>query len=173
MLSEISKIPKELIIDASILFSFFKKASSRRKVIKKLLDIGCELFAPEYVLEELVNNKSDIMHFAKISEFEFNELFGELNKDIEKFEEEEYSRFLLEANKLSPHGGDTKDDPYFALSLSLNKCPIWSDEPAFKQQSEIKVFGTKEILELLSREESEEDDLEEIEKLDESNEESE
>ena len=47
-----------------------------------------------------------------------------------------------------PHGGETKDDPYFALALSLN-CPIWSDEEAFKQQSRIKVFNTKKLSELI------------------------
>lgn len=155
----IPNIPEELIIDASILFSFFNKSSARREVIKKLLERGCVLFAPEYVLEELINNKSDIIHFAKISESEFNELFGELNEDIATFEEEEYSRFLSEANKLSPHGEDTKDDPYFALSLALNKTPIWSDEPAFKQQSEISVYTTRDLLDLLAKtEESEETD---------------
>src|SRR3989338_475902 len=147
MLSE--SLPKELIIDASILFSFFNRSSSRRKVMKELLDKNCKLFSPDYVLEELINNKSNIMHFAKISESEFNELVEELNKDIDTFREEKYEEFLSEANKLSPHDEETKDDPYFALSLYKNKIPIWSDEIAFKKQSEIKVFSTKELLDML------------------------
>ena len=135
MLSE--SLPKELIIDASILFSFFNRSSSRRKVMKELLDKNCKLFSPDYVLEELINNKSNIMHFAKISESEFNELVEELNKDIDTFREEKYEEFLSEANKLSPHDEETKDDSYFALSLSKNKIPIWSDEIAFKKQSHL------------------------------------
>lgn len=139
----------ELIIDASILFSFFNSSSVRRDLFKKLLDIKCNLYSPEYVLEELFNNKSKIMHFAKITESEFDELFKELYSDLDTFEEKTYSTLFEEANKLSPHGKDsTKDDPYFALSLSINKCPIWSDEENFKLQSEIKIFSTEDLLKL-------------------------
>lgn len=140
-------IPPELIVDASILFSFFNSSSTRRDVFKKLLDRGCNLISPEFVLDELFNNKSDIMHSAKITESEFNEVFSELNRDLDVSEEEKYSKFLSEANKISPHGKqETKDDPYFALSLALNKTPIWSDEDAFNKQSEIKIFSTKDLL---------------------------
>ena len=171
MFPENSEIPDELIVDASILFSFFNKLSTRRKVVKKLLDIGCNLISPEYMLDELIDNKSDIMKYAKITESEFNELFLELNNDLDTFKEESYKRFLAKANKLSPHGEDTKDDPYFALSLSLNKIPIWSDEPGFNKQSEIEIFTTENLGELLKlfkddeeilKEESEKDSKEPI-----------
>lgn len=142
-------IPSELIVDASILFSFFNKFSSRRRVFKKLLDIKCDLVSPKYILEELSNNKSKIIFFAKISESDFNEFFSELDSDLKTFEERVYKGFLVEANKLSPHKNDTKDDPYFALSLATNKTPIWSDEPAFKEQSEIEIFTTEDLLKLL------------------------
>lgn len=143
------KLPDELIVDASILFSFFNKSSVRRRVVKKLLDIGCKLISPEYMLDELFDNKSDIIKYAKITDSEFNELSSELDNDINTFKEESYSEFLQEANKLSPHGKDTKDDPYFALSLAFNKIPIWSDEPAFKKQFEIDIFTTDDLMRLL------------------------
>lgn len=142
------EIPKELIVDASILFSFFSSSSARRKVFKKLLDKECNLISPEYVLDELFDNKPDIMHFAKVNGSGFNEIFSELNRELNTFEEKEYSKFLSEANKISPHPSDTKDDPYFALSLSLNKIPIWSDEEAFKQQSTIEIFSTEDLMRL-------------------------
>lgn len=143
-------VPSELIVDASILFSFFNSSSARREIFKRLLDIKCNLYSPEYVLEELFNNKSKIMHFAKITESEFDEIFKELYSDLDTFEEKSYSLFLKEANMLSPHGKDsTKDDPYFALSLSINKCSIWSDEEGFKLQSVIKIFSTEDLLKLL------------------------
>lgn len=144
-----SKIPKELIVDASILFSFFKASSARRDILKKLLEQECRLTSPNFVLEELSNNKSDIIKFARIDKDEFDDILSELKKDIDTFKEEKYKEFLPEANKISPHGEQvTKDDPYFALALSFNS-PIWSDEEAFKQQSSVKVFTTKELSELL------------------------
>lgn len=143
-------VPFELIVDASILFSFFNSSSVRRNIFKKLLDIKCYLYSPEYVLEELYNNKSRIMHFAKITDSEFDEVYKELYSDLDTFEEKIYHMLFKEANKLSPHGKEsTKDDPYFALSLAINKCPIWSDEEDFKLQSEIQIFSTKDLLKSL------------------------
>jgi len=146
-------LPSELIVDASILFSFFNKSSARRNVFKKLLDIGCNLISPKFVLEELFNNKLKIMHFAKITESEFKEIFSELNNDLNVMEEESYKKSLSEANKISPHGEqETKDAPYFALSLAYNEVPIWSDEEAFNNQSSIEIFTTKQLDELLKEE---------------------
>jgi len=145
-----SEIPDNLIIDASILFSFFKVNSSRRDVFKRLLEQECKLTSPDFVSKELSSNKSDIMKFAKINEDEFDEAMSELGNDIVSFKEEEYKDLLAEANKISPHGEGTKDDPYFALALAFN-FPIWSDEAAFKLQSRVKVFTTEELFKLLEK----------------------
>ena len=142
------EIPEDLNVDASILFSFFKSNSARRDVFKRLLEQECKLASPDFVLKELAGNRSDIMKFAKINEGEFNEVMLELGKDIVSFKEEEYKEFLAEANNISPHGEGTKDDPYFALALAFN-FPIWSDESAFRRQSRVKVFTTKELFKLL------------------------
>ena len=144
------EIPEELVIDASILFSFFKANSSRRDVFKKLLEHESKLASPDFALKELSNNKPGIIKFANINKGEFDDILSELNRDLETLKSERYEAFLPEANRISPHGEDTKDDPYFALALALN-CAIWSDEAAFKQQSLIKVLNTKELLELLKK----------------------
>jgi len=44
-----SSIPKELIVDASILFSFFKADSARRNIFKKLLEQECKLVSPDFI----------------------------------------------------------------------------------------------------------------------------
>jgi predicted nucleic acid-binding protein len=70
---------------------------------------------------------------------------------LQSYPEDEYKNFLAEARKISPHKDTTKDDPYFALSLSKNKCPIWSDETKFKDnQASIKILTTKELFEGLN-----------------------
>jgi len=143
-----SEIPENLIADASILFSFFKVNSSRRDVFKRLLEQECKLSSPDFVSKELSSNKPDIMKFAKINEGEFDDVMSELNNDLGEFKKSEYEKFLPEANKISPHGKGTKDDPYFALALAFN-FPIWSDEAAFKLQSRVRVFTTAELLKLL------------------------
>ncbi len=145
------ELPKELIPDANILFSFFKTDSVRRHTVEELKNRGCKLISPDFVLEEIQSNKDKIIKFSEISESKFMFVLSSLKEEIETKAESEYKEFLTKANKLSPHDEDTKDDPYFALSLALNKTPIWSDEEAFKQQSKIKVFSTKDLLDLLSK----------------------
>ena len=51
------KLPRTLIIDASILFSFFNKDSARRRIIEELPNLGCELISPEFAFKELMSDK--------------------------------------------------------------------------------------------------------------------
>ena len=139
------KIPRILVVDASVLFSFFKRDSARRRLIKELQNRGSRLASPDFAMEEMISDKGKIMEFAEISELGFKFLFSLLERKIETFPKSEYEKFLSEARKISPHRGD---DPYFALALSLNSA-IWSDEKAFKKQSKVKVLSTKELIELL------------------------
>ena len=134
-----------LVVDASILFSFFNPDSIRRFIIESTPILGFKLISPDFAFDELADDKKEIQKYSEINELEFIILFSLLEKKIESFPKDLYKKFLLEANTISPHGKQTKDDSYFALALSLN-CAIWSDEKAFKQQSKIKVFDTSELL---------------------------
>ena len=138
-----------IVIDANILFSFFKSSSERRRLIEELPNLGCNLISPEFAFRELLGNEDRIKKFGKVNELAFKFLFSLLELKIESFSESVYKEFLSEANKISPHSDSTEDDSYFALSLAFNKCPIWSDEEAFKNQSKVKIFNTKELIEEL------------------------
>lgn len=141
-------LPKLLVVDACILFSFFKNGSDRRKIIEKLSNSGCSLISPVFVFEELAKNKEKVKKFAKLDESAFAFLFSLLELKIESFSKDAYEEFLPEANTISPHGEHEKDDPYFALALAFNS-PIWSDEGAFKRQHKVKIFSTRELARLL------------------------
>ena len=134
-----------LIVDDSILFSFFNPDSARRLIIESAPTLGFELISPDFAFNELAKDKEEIQKYSEINELEFIILFSLLEKKIESFSEVAYKEFLAEANRISPHSTQTKDDPYFALALSLN-CAIWSDEKSFKQQSKVKVYSTSELL---------------------------
>jgi len=140
-------LPRLLIVDSCILFSFFRKDSFRRRLIEELPNLGCQLVSPEFALRELASEKEKIIKYGRINELAFAFLLSLLERKIELFPEEEYRKFLADANKLSPHGSIAKDDPYFALALAFN-CPIWSDEGAFKQQNKVKILSTRKLLEL-------------------------
>ena len=142
-----------LIVDASILFSFFNIDSARRLLIESSAIIGFKLISPDFAFDELADDKDEIQKYSKINELEFIILFSLLEKKIESFSQDVYRKFLPKANKISPHGKQAKDDPYFALALALNWA-IWSDEAAFKLQSSVKLLNTKELLELLKKSKS-------------------
>ena len=142
------ELPRILVVDASIFFSFFKGNSDRRAIIEELPALGSKLISPKFAFRELSGKKERIKKYGKINELAFSFIFSLLEKKVEPFSEDSYKEFLAEANKISPHAEGTDDDPYFALALALNSS-IWSDEIAFKQQSRIKVFNTKELSELI------------------------
>ena len=149
------ELPRILIVDASILFSFFKRDSNRRAAIEELSTLGYKLISPGFEFKDLAGNEEIIKKYGKINELSFSFLFSLLESKIESFPDNVYKEFLAEANKISPHAEGTNDDPYFALALTLN-CPIWSDESAFKEQDKVKVLNTKELSKLLKKPKDEE-----------------
>lgn len=131
-------LPNEIVIDANILFSFFKSDSSRRHIFRDLLSKGHKLVSPDFVLEEIYNNRNKIKRFCKINEKDFHYIFSILKSNIDVVPKSDYVGFLERASEISPH---SKDDFYFALALSRGD-PIWSDEEGFKEQSEVEIFST-------------------------------
>lgn len=134
----------DLVVDANILFSFFKKDSFNRDLIRKSTDAGYVLASPDFVLTELIKDEKHISEYCEIGKLKFKFLLLLLESKIEILSQSEYEGYISKAGELAPH---PKDMPYFALALKLS-CPIWSNEKAFKQQSEVKVYDTKEIKEL-------------------------
>ena len=134
-----------LVVDTNILFSFFRDTPVRI-IITNASWLGIKLFTPEFAIDELRANKSDLMKYSKLKtaeelEFIIKTLRLFINvKPINFFKE-----FKSESIKISP---DQKDAPFFALALKL-KSSIWSNEPKLKRQSVVKVFSTKELRDLL------------------------
>jgi predicted nucleic acid-binding protein len=95
------KIPRLLVVDANILFSFFKKNSTRRQLIKKLSNRGTKLASPDFAMEELLSDKEKVMEFARIDELGFKFLFSLLERKIETFPKSEYEEFLSKAGEIS------------------------------------------------------------------------
>lgn|SRR3989338_3680174 len=141
-------IPSFLIVDASILFSFFKKDSERRRIFESLSLKGCRLLVPSYLFDELSSKQERIKRYAKIDGLAFSFLLSLLDSRIETFEAGRYCGLVQEAEDISPH---KEDAAYFALALVVN-APIWSDEEAFRRQSKVEIFTTN-MLDRLLREE--------------------
>ena len=132
-----------LIIDTNILVSFFK-SNPVNLIISSHDSFKLELFIPEQVKEELLKNQPSILKYAKISSEEFNKRLSKLEELVSIELKDSFKEFEPQARSLSPHD---KDIPVFALALKLN-CQIWSNELSFKEQSKIKVFSTRDVIEL-------------------------
>ncbi len=135
----------DLVIDAAILFSFFKPDSFTRTLFKQLYINKVRLFAPDFLLEELLSIKDDICEYSGITSEDFTTSYILLTEVIEVVQKSEYKEFIPDAFELLPK--HPKDAPYFALALKLHS-PIWSNERRFKQQSRVKVFRTHELKKL-------------------------
>ncbi len=132
----------KLVSDTNILVSFFRP-NPVNEIISNSKSLNLQLFTPEYAIEELKNNESDVLKYAKISSREFKEKLSELLSFITTFPSNSFKEFESEAKQLIHN----KDVPIFALALKL-KCPIWSNEPGFKEQSKIEIFSNKDMIEL-------------------------
>ena len=133
----------ELIIDASAVFTGLIGTGITKYII---FSNAINLFAPEYLFDEFEKHKLRIKELSGFSEQELSELFNKLKLRITIIPKEQFEKFLMEANSLIPDKDDTE---YLALSLSMNKTPIWSNDPHFKEQSVIKIYATSELVKYL------------------------
>jgi predicted nucleic acid-binding protein len=131
-----------IVIDASILFSFFKPESFTRKLLKSIYLKGAKLIVPDFGLDELYSLKKKICRFCGIDTLGFMITFALLSEIIDVVPGSEFKKFESKALKLLP--GHAKDMPYFALALSAG-CGIWSNEKRFKEQPEVDIFSTADI----------------------------
>jgi len=135
----------QLVIDSNELFAGI--ITKGKKLQSWTLDIlfsnKVRLFAPFRLLAEL--DREEIKAKSGFSERDFNVFVEILKLRIEFVPLEIFLDKLTEAKELAPH---LKDIEFFALALKFN-LGIWSEEESFKNQSEVKVYNTKELIELL------------------------
>jgi predicted nucleic acid-binding protein len=133
-----------LVVDANVLFSFFKRESVTRWLLTNFELI--EPVTPSFCIEELTEHKGLICAKSKVSASEFEEVLGDLLIFVKVIPLSEYRTFLSGAKSISP---DPDDIELFAVALKLD-CPIWSNEKAFKNQSKVRIYTTSELLALVS-----------------------
>ena len=136
-----------LVIDANRLFAgiITKGKGLQSWTLDILFSDRVKLFAPFRVLAELEKNREEIKAKSGFSLREFEAFVGITKLRIKFIPLEKFLDEIPEAKKLAPH---LKDVQYFALALSLN-CPIWSEEKGFKEQSKVKIYNTKELIDKL------------------------
>ncbi|PIN87554.1 hypothetical protein COV12_03165 [Candidatus Woesearchaeota archaeon CG10_big_fil_rev_8_21_14_0_10_32_24] len=132
----------DFVIDANILFAALIKNSTTSAL---LFNQNLNLFAPEFILEEFMKYHEVILHKTNRTKDELSSIINLLHQIITIVPQEEYQQFIEKAKSICP---DEKDEMYFALALKLNFA-VWSNDRKLKEQEEIKVLNTKEVLERL------------------------
>lgn len=133
-----------IVVDTNAIYSSLLSKGKAFKVFWLNLFLNkFEFVAPEFIFFEIGKHFSDIVFRSKLSKEELSEVFEFIKEQIEIIPLEEFNMFKDKAEKLAPH---PKDIQYFASSLALDKSPIWSQERGFKEQEEIKIFNTNDLL---------------------------
>jgi len=133
----------DLVVDANILFSALIKDGGTAKVIFR---DELHLYAPEFLLEEFSKHKKTILEKTHREEDEFQRLINVLSRRIIFIPKDEFEKFMPDAREISP---DPDDAPYFGLAILVG-ADIWSNEKRLKDQDEIKVWSTGDLIEKFS-----------------------
>jgi predicted nucleic acid-binding protein len=134
----------QFVVDANIIFSALIKDSTTRKLIS---EPKLSLYAPKFFVEEFLGHLWELKEKINTDETHLKEKLNDfIMKNIKLITNEEISEYIQEAEKICPDKGDIA---YFALALKLN-CAIWSNDSKLKNQSAIKIYSTKEIINLLN-----------------------
>ncbi|MFH1409475.1 MAG: PIN domain-containing protein [Nanoarchaeota archaeon] len=127
-----------LVIDANI---FIAALIAQGRTLDYIYDSDLQLFAPQFLLDEIHCHKEKIRQKTGLDPFEFMNVASDIISRIHFTSQHE--AFLSEATRISP---DPDDAEYLAVALML-QCPIWSNDKRLKEQKEVKVLSTHELLE--------------------------
>ncbi len=142
-----------LVVDTNILFSFFKDKSSARELI--ISNRSLELISPEVTLDQLGKYSALISSKSGLSKKEFGEVFLKLVLHVDFIPADKYKDKLKKAEALAKGWPEEEfkefmdDIDFIALALKEG-CSVWSNDKLLKKQSSVKVFGTGELIRLLS-----------------------
>lgn len=135
----------ELVVDANVVIAAL--ISPQGHTADLFFSVPFEISAPELLLAEIEEHRLELLKKTGLTPADFDKALSFLTPRIKLFPIEELLKFLPRAKEICP---DKDDVAYFALALKLN-CPLWSNDKELKEQKEMKVFSTSEVLELAKR----------------------
>lgn len=131
-----------IIVDTNIFIAALLKNGKIRELIVNSL---FTFFVPEVIYDEIIEHKKELIEKSGLSEDSFNELSSIISKYINIIPDIKTLPYKSEAERIISKI-DKDDVPIIAASLSLNSCPIWTDDSDFIRQNAIKTITTKEMI---------------------------
>lgn len=136
-----------LILDVNIIISALIKEKS---IIRFLLNLPyLEFFLPDYAIKELKKNEEIILKKSSLDKEELRALLKLLLSRVKIIEEKAFSPYYKTAERIIGRI-DKKDIPYIVLALAIDNNGIWTSDAHFQKQNQIKIFTTKDILDMLT-----------------------
>ncbi len=136
---------RKIVIDTTCLVASLLRDSSSREIV---LCPKFEFTSSDFVIEEIMKYHSVIVERSGSSEVELNRLMGTLFERIDivpielHIEEFRFSREILKDI-------DPKDAPHLAVGMYTHADGIWTEDKHFLRQSYLKVYTTKDLIELI------------------------
>ena len=131
------------VVDVNVVFSaLINKGDSFSVFESNKLFSRFEFVSPEFMMFELENRMDKLLKLTKLSEEELSKTLSFIKEQINFIPFSEFIDKLPEAIELN-----FKDSPYLALAMKLN-CPIFSGDKELKEQTKIKVFSPRELLDM-------------------------
>ena len=134
----------KFVLDTNIILKALIKDSAVRGII---VGRKHQFFIPQYAMEETRRHVQLIEEKSGLSEGEINSVLELLLANIRVIPASQILSRWEEAEEVMA-AIDKKDTAFLAAALSLPCDGIWSDDKHLARQSKVKVWRTKDVIEL-------------------------
>jgi len=132
----------KIIVDSNRVIASLIKDSTTRQI---LFSSYFEFAAPEFIKEEILKYEEEIKKKANISSEEFDLLITLFLERVTLVPLQGYTSLV---DRLKKEISEMKDIPYIACCIATNAAGIWSHDFHLKEQTKIKIFTNKDMLEI-------------------------
>src|SRR3989344_6788258 len=133
----------KLIVDTNVLISALLKDSLTRKLI---IHIDAKLYTLEFSREEIEKHKNELLKKGNFNEVEMKITLDKITSKMAILDDYLVRSKIKEAREVMD-SIDWKDTPFIAAALATGS-DIWSDDKHFEKQKKIKVWKTKDLVEI-------------------------
>ncbi len=134
----------KLVVDTNIVLKALIRNSTVRAI---LVSPRHQLYLPEHAVDETRRHLDTVELKTGLSEEEIETVLNTLINNIEVVRSKDMSDKWEEAMKVMKPI-DIEDVPFVAAALSISCDGIWSDDRHLKRQTRVKVWTTKDMLQL-------------------------
>ncbi|MBI4918781.1 hypothetical protein HY837_02545 [archaeon] len=133
-----------LVVDTNRIIAALIKNSTSRKIITYF---NAELLMLNFSETEIDKYRDEIIEKAKIREEEFEVILNALKEKLIVLNDDLILTKFDEAKKIMD-SIDPSDTPFIAAALATNS-DIWSDDKHFNLQKRIKIWSTRDLVEII------------------------